>query len=68
MAKVAYCNKCGKEMDIFDLQEKFSLQRNIQYGSKYDGAYLDIDLCCNCMDELIDGCVISPVVDEAGYD
>lgn len=37
MAKELYCNKCGKKMDIFDIQEHLSLQGRFGYGSKYDG-------------------------------
>lgn len=61
MAKEFYCNKCGKKMDIFDIEAQFSFQRQLGYGSKYDGDNLDLDLCCDCMDVLIDECVISPV-------
>ena len=63
MAKEIYCNKCGKKLDMWDIQEDFSMQRNLGYGSKYDGDNLDLDLCCDCMDELIDSCVISPVTE-----
>ena len=56
-----FCNVCGKPLDIFDFQEEFRLQRSLGYGTKYDGEYLDIRLCCDCMDELIDKCVISPI-------
>lgn len=66
MAKEFYCNKCGKKLDMWDIQEDFSMQRSLGYGSKYDGSDFDIDLCCGCMDELIDEmiekCVISPVI------
>lgn len=61
MAKELYCNKCGKKMDMWDIQEDFSLQRNLGYGSRYDGDNLDLDLCCDCMDKLIEECVIPPV-------
>lgn len=37
MAKEFYCNKCGKKLDFWDVQEDFSMQRNLGYGSKYDG-------------------------------
>lgn len=63
MAKELYCNKCGKKMDMWDIQENFSIQRNLGYGSKYDGDDLDLDLCCDCMDKLIESCMISPVTD-----
>ena len=55
------CNKCGKEFDIWDMQEDFSMQRNLGYGTKYDGDDLFLSLCCDCMEELIDSCKISPI-------
>lgn len=61
MAKVLYCNKCGKKLDMWDEQEDFSMQRQLGYGSRYDGDTLDLDLCCSCMDGLIESCAIPPV-------
>ena len=62
MARKIICNKCGKEFDIYDEQENFSIHSyQIGYGSKYDGSGLQLDLCCECMDELIDSCKISPI-------
>ena len=57
------CNKCGKVFDIFDQQHSFSIDEGLKYGSKYDGSMLCLDLCCDCMDELIDSCKISPLID-----
>ena len=57
------CNKCGKKMDVFDIQEGFFKRIRLGYGSKYDGDMLDLDLCCACADKLIDECVISPIVE-----
>lgn len=61
MAKILYCNKCGSKMGMWDIQEDFSMQRKLGYGSKYDEYNLDLDLCCNCMDKLIESCIITPV-------
>ena len=60
--KTIKCNKCGKEFDIWDLQEDFTIYRHLGYGTKYDGAKLELDLCCDCMEKLIDKCVISPII------
>ena len=54
-----YCNLCGKKMDMWDVQEGFGFNGNIGYGSKYDGEKLNLDLCCDCMDKLIESCVIA---------
>lgn len=63
MAKEIVCNKCGKPLDLWDTQEDFSIRRSLGYGTKYDGDKLDIHLCCNCMEKLIDECNISPISD-----
>lgn len=59
-----HCNKCGKELDFWDLQEDFSINKHIGYGSIYDLHVIDLHLCCNCMDELIGSCKISPIEGE----
>lgn len=61
-----YCNLCGKKMDMWDVQEGFGFNGNIGYGSKYDGEKLNLDLCCDCMDKLIESCVIPPIEDKDG--
>lgn len=57
------CNMCGKTFDEWDEQEDFSMERSIGYGSRYDLCHLRLNLCCNCMDRIIDLCVIPPVKD-----
>lgn len=63
---VRKCNCCGKEFDMWDEQEDFSMKRHVGYGSKFDGCVIDIDLCCNCFDgvleDLIPKCEINPIV------
>jgi len=61
MAKQLICNKCGKKFDIYDEQEQFSINRWLGYGTKYDGGHLELDLCCKCMEELIESCKVNPV-------
>lgn len=62
MSKQIICNKCGKTFDIWDKQENFRIYRNLGYGTKYDGSKLELDLCCSCMEELVDGCRIHPII------
>lgn len=61
ISKKATCNKCGKVLDFWDKQENFSINTILGYGTKYDGDSLELDLCCDCMEKLIDECVISPI-------
>lgn len=55
------CNMCGKDFDLFDMQEHFSINRILGFGTKHDGCKLEMDICCECMDKLIESCKISPV-------
>lgn len=63
--KKIVCNMCGKDFDLWDEQEDFSIHRNCGFGTKYDGSRINLDLCCECMEKLIDACLISPVEDLA---
>lgn len=56
-----YCNLCGKKFDEWDKQEAFSIHRRCGYGTKYDGETIQMDICCECMNKLIEACVISPI-------
>ena len=61
------CNKCGKKFDVFDRHEGFSLQGRFGFGTKFDGENYELDLCCDCMEKLVEECVVSPIV-EVEYD
>lgn len=63
MARTIKCNLCGKQFDIWDTQEGFSINRRLGYGTKYDGDELQLDLCCDCMERIIDECKISPIIE-----
>jgi len=56
------CNMCGKEFDLWDEQENFSIYTNCGYGTKYDMDRIELDLCCNCMEAIVEACEVSPVV------
>lgn len=58
------CNCCGKELDLFDLQNDFAIHKKIEYGSVYDGCKVDLNLCCNCFDVLAESCKVSPISEE----
>lgn len=61
MAQGSYCNMCGKKFDIWDVMENFAFHRKLGYGTRYDGDTLDLELCCDCMNELIERCKITPI-------
>lgn len=51
MAKQTICNLCGK---ILVTECDLSIHTRLGYGSKYDGSLIDLDLCPECTDKLID--------------
>lgn len=55
------CNVCGKEFDAWDRKEDFSIHKRCGYGTKYDGETINLDICCECMERLIESCAISPM-------
>jgi len=61
------CNMCGKPFDTWDLQEDFSVDHMVGYGSKFDESHVSFDLCCECFDKvmeeyIIPNCKYSPIV------
>lgn len=44
---------------------RIGLHSHIGYGSKHDGDIIDLDICCDCFDVLIDKlakqCKINPI-------
>lgn len=52
MQKKKICNLCGRELNMFDLNEDFSIAKQCGYGTKYDGCVVKIRICCNCIDNL----------------
>lgn len=61
------CNLCGNVLDEFDLQEDFSFQKRLGYGTKYDMDFLNLKICCQCMEKIIDGCKITPIISDNTY-
>ena len=53
-------------MDFWDIQEDNTIHKTAGYGSKYDEEEIELHICCDCMDKLIDRCVISPIVSKSG--
>lgn len=59
------CNICGKEFDMWDKQENFELHYHVGYGSVHDGEVIELDLCCDCFDKVLEiilpMCQINPI-------
>lgn len=62
MAKVLFCNKCGKQIQQYDEVNGFHHSGRFGYGSKYDGELFEVDLCVDCIDELVDKFTIDPII------
>lgn len=62
---IRYCNICGSKMDVWDIQEDYTIHTRIGYGSKYDEEEIELHICCDCMDKIIDKCAISPLASQA---
>lgn len=56
------CNVCGKELDLWDKQEDFTIHKNLGYGTKYDGDILKLKICCECMNHIVETCAQSPII------
>lgn len=65
------CNICGKDFDLWDEQENFSIRTHVGYGSEFDGSRIELDMCCGCFDKLMNiyilpKCKIPPMTDGGG--
>lgn len=55
------CNLCGKEFDSLDKKEGISINKRFGHGTKHDAATINFDICCACMERLIEKCAVSPI-------
>lgn len=62
---IRYCNICGSKMDFWDIQEDYTIHTTAGYGSKYDEEEIELHICCDCMNKIIDRCAISPIAGAA---
>ncbi len=51
--KKTKCSVCGKEFNIWDEQQEFEIDCHVGYGSEFDGDHIHIDLCCQCLDDMM---------------
>ena len=60
---ISKCNLCGRDLGFFDINEDFSWSKRLGYGTKYDGDYLDLHLCCECLEKIVDKCAVNPIIE-----
>lgn len=53
------CSRCGATLDVCDRQSGLSFIKDMGYGSKFDGEKIEISLCCDCTDFIIEICKIN---------
>ena len=65
-----YAKKVKADGYIFDSeyeQEDLGLHTRFGYGTKFDGDSIDLDICCDCFDKLMDKfipmCKINPITE-----
>lgn len=62
--KQVFCNCCGREMDEIDKCGIVSISQMLGYGSKHDGAHVEVDICAECFDAFIEGMKIKPALND----
>lgn len=60
------CNCCGMELGFWDNLHGIKIKRKLGYGSKYDGGKIELRICCDCTDKLIDSCKVNPITECGG--
>lgn len=71
--KKIFCNVCGKEFDVYDEHnaDVANISGYVGYGSKYDTHYIDLHMCNDCFDKLMDKmmeeCKFSPIEDKGEF-
>lgn len=58
------CNVCGRHLDFFDIQQELVIHKLLGYGSKFDGDVIRLRMCCDCFDDLVEACKVSPIDEE----
>lgn len=59
--KVRKCNMCGEYFSFVDEIENFDITHEMEFVTKYEGHTLNLKLCANCLTDIIEKCVISPL-------
>ena len=49
-----HCDVCGNKFDIWEQVNSFGIHNKPGYGSRYDTYKIDICLCTDCYDRMID--------------
>ena len=61
MQRVRRCNRCGRKLTVYDEELGFAVHTKMGYGSDYDGEIVELVLCCDCADDIIAECIVSPL-------
>lgn len=59
------CNVCGEDPRLKKVHIEIDIHQPIGYGSRYDGDKIDLDVCANCVDTVLEAisnvCKIPPI-------
>lgn len=62
--RILKCNVCGRDIGFDNQSDVQSICCTLGYWSKYDGETIVLDICPECLDEIIESCVIDPRLSE----
>lgn len=60
-AMATVCNVCGKVLTRCEEKNHVKINQVMGYGSQFDGDRVDMDICNECFDRLIESCKIDPI-------
>lgn len=64
---VPTCSMCGNAFNFWDQNQDFRVDRCIGFGSRYDLCRLQLNLCIECFDKVLDWllpqCKLNPLTD-----
>ncbi len=61
------CNKCGKQIGRMEAESSLHYHGMLGYASSYDGLEIEIDLCPNCLEWLMDELKIDPAITDVDW-
>lgn len=48
------CSICGKKLNTLDKELGFKYNGKVGYGSVHDGEHIQLNICCDCFDKIVE--------------
>lgn len=61
MTQDVRCNVCGRPFGLVDKYGGLFIDEVLGYGTKHDGERLCMNICCRCLESMIERCAILPL-------